>query len=296
MIVATTSLTKRFGARTAIDGISMTVGAGEAFGLLGPNGAGKTTLIRTLLGLLRPSSGSASVFGLDSRRDSVAVHARLGNLPGDFACDPRLTGLELLEFCARVRGMAGLGRAPELAERLHADLGRPIGELSRGNRQKIGLLQACFHEPELLVLDEPTSGLDPLMQEEFLVLMAEHRRRGGTLVMSSHELDEVQRACDRVGIIRRGRLAAVETVADIRGRSVHRVRAEFAAATPADGFRRLPGVSDLETSGRTMRFVVTGELDPVVAALARHSIRNLEISEPTLEDVFRTFYGAGDTR
>ena len=173
----------------------MTVEPGEVFGFLGPNGAGKTTTIRTLLDLLHPTSGAARVFGLDSRRDSVAIHARLGNLPGDFAYDPRLTRPR-----ARSRYLAALRGRPRprarratLAERFEADLDRPLGELSRGNRQKIGLIQAAFHEPELLLLDEPTTGLDPLMQEEFLAFVAEERDRGATVFLSSHELDEVER-------------------------------------------------------------------------------------------------------
>jgi ABC-2 type transport system ATP-binding protein len=268
------------------------VGAGEAFGLLGPNGAGKTTLIRTLLGLLHPTSGSARVFGLDSRRGATAIHARLGNLAGDFACDPRLTGRQLLELCAGVRGIDGLGRAEELAVRFHAALDRRTGEPSRGNRQKIGIIQACFHEPELLVLDEPTSGLDPLMQEEFLALIGEHVARGGTLLMSSHDLDEVQRSCTRVGIIRDGRLAAVEEVDALRSRSMHRVRVRFAGFVPdAAVLESLPGVEDLEASGPEVRFHVTGSIDPVVKALAHHDLADLEITEPSLEEVFVTYYG-----
>jgi ABC-2 type transport system ATP-binding protein len=294
VLIETRGLTKRYGTARGIEDISLTVRGGEAFGLLGPNGAGKTTLIRTLLGLLHPTSGTASLFGLDSRRDSVSIRARLGNLPGDFACDPRLTGRELLEFCAEVRGMSDLGCAPPLAERFEADLDRPVGDLSRGNRQKIGLIQALFHEPELLVLDEPTSGLDPLMQEEFLSLVQEHRDGGGTLLMSSHELDEVQRVCDRVAIVRDGRLAAVERVADLRGRTLHHVRVEFAEPVDGEELRRIPGVNALEVSGREVRFHVSGDLDPVVKALARHTIVDMELSEPTLEEVFLTFYGRRD--
>ena len=193
----------------------MSVEAGEVFGFLGPNGAGKTTTIRTLLDLLHPTSGSARLFGLDSRNDSLAIRARVGNLPGDFSYDPRLAGRELVSFLAEVRGVRDLDRAFQLAERFHADLNRPLGGLSRGNRQKIGLIQAFFHDPELLILDEPTGGLDPLMQEEFLELVGEERQRGTSVFLSSHELDEVQRVCDRVGIIRDGRLVAVEKVAEL---------------------------------------------------------------------------------
>ena len=216
-IIETDQLTKRYGPVRGIDEVSISVERGEVYGFLGPNGAGKTTTIRTLLDLLHPTSGRATIFGLDSHEQSREIRARLGNLPGDFACDPRLTGREFLEFCAEARGMNGLGTASLLAQRFEADLDRRIGELSRGNRQKIGLIQALFHDPELLMLDEPTTGLDPLMQEEFLAVITEYRDRGGTVFLSSHDLDEVERVCDRVAIIREGRLAAVERVTELRG-------------------------------------------------------------------------------
>src|SRR5262245_28791165 len=197
-VIETQALTKRYGAVRGIEDVTMSVTAGEVFGFLGPNGAGKTTMIRTLLDLQRPTSGAARVFGLDSRRDSRAIRARLGNLPGDFTMDAKLSGNDLLRYCAAVRGMDGLGAAPQLAQRFEANLERTAGTLSKGNRQKIGLIQALFHEPDLLVLDEPTSGLDPLMQEEFLKVLGEHRDRGGTIFLSSHDLAEVERICDRV--------------------------------------------------------------------------------------------------
>ena len=212
--IETEGLTKYYGEQRGIEDVTIAVEEGEVFGFLGPNGAGKTTTIRTLLDLLHPTRGSARVFGLDSRRDSVAIRRRLGNLPGDFGYGKRPTGREALALLARLRGTDGLGRAEQLAERFHADLDRPLGELSRGNRQKVGLILALFHSPDLLVLDEPTSGLDPLMQEEFLALLHEERRRGCAVFLSSHELDEVERVCDRVGIIRDGRVIAGR--ADVR--------------------------------------------------------------------------------
>jgi ABC-2 type transport system ATP-binding protein len=291
-VIETHELSKRYGRVRGIEGVSMAVEEGEVFGFLGPNGAGKTTTIRTLLDLLHPTSGSATIFGLDSRRDSLTIRSRLGNLPGDFAYDPRLTGGELVTFLAEVRGMRDRGRADELAERFQADLDRPLGELSRGNRQKVGLVQAAFHDPELLVLDEPSSGLDPLMQEEFLTFVAEERGRGHTVFLSSHDLDEVQRACDRIAIIRDGRLAAIENVEDVTGRSYRHVTIEF--ADPVDGgeFRRIPGVSDLVRTGSRLTFRLAGEVDPVIKAAARHTVTELELSHPTLEEVFLTYYGA----
>jgi ABC-2 type transport system ATP-binding protein len=289
-VIATDSLTKRYGAARGIDDVSMNIEPGEVFGFLGPNGAGKTTTIRTLLDLLHPTSGTARIFGLDSRRASRAIRARVGNLPGDFTCDPRLSGRELLAFCAAVRGLSGLGAASVLAQRFEADLDRPAGELSRGNRQKIGVIQALFHTPELLILDEPTTGLDPLMQEEFLAVIAEHRERGGTVFLSSHDLDEVQRACDRVAIIRTGRLVAVEHVANLRGRSYRRVAIEFATAVDPDDFAHIPGISGIRADGRTLSFRAQSDLDAVVKAAARHTVVDMEITEPTLEEIFLTFY------
>ena len=289
--IETDRLTKRYGAARGVEDISMDVRRGEVFGFLGPNGAGKTTTIRTLLDLLHPTSGTARIFGLDSRRDSVAIRARVGNLPGDFAADPRLTGRELLTFLAEIRGVAGLGRAARLAERFRADLDRRIGELSRGNRQKIGLIQALFHRPDLLILDEPTGGLDPLMQEEFLALVDEERGDGVTVFLSSHELDEVQRACDRVGIIRDGRLIAVEDVANLTGRTYRHVRIELADPVDPGEFEHLPGVSELAVSDNVVTFKADEDLDAVVKAAARHTVRDIEVAKPTLEEMFLAYYG-----
>jgi len=292
-MIETHELTKRYGSARGIEGVSMTVEPGEVFGFLGPNGAGKTTTIRTLLDLLHPTSGSATIFGLDSHRDSRAIRARTGNLPGDFAYDPRLTGHELVSFIAELRGMRSLGRAPELAERFRADMDRPLGELSRGNRQKIGIVQCAFHDPELLILDEPSSGLDPLMQEEFLGFVAEERDRGRTVFLSSHELDEVERACDRVAIIRDGRLVAVESVEEVTGRFYRHVMLEFADAFDPAEFARIPGASRLVREGRRLTFRAEGEIDPVIKAAAHHTVAELELGRPTLEEIFLTYY-AGD--
>jgi ABC-2 type transport system ATP-binding protein len=270
--------------------LTLTVEAGEVFGFLGPNGAGKTTTIRTLLGLLRPTAGSARILGLDIRRDSREIRARVGNLPGEFAYEPRMTGRELLRYAGALRGNGDLAPAQLLAERLEADLSRRLGDLSRGNRQKIGLIQALWHEPELLMLDEPTGGLDPLMQEEFLTIVAERRAQGTTVFISSHDLDEVQRACDRVGIIREGRLAAVEDVGDMRARAYRSVTARFDGTIDPSELAGLPAVDALQACGDSVHFRVHGDLDPVVKALGRHTVRDLEITQPTLEELFLTYY------
>jgi ABC-2 type transport system ATP-binding protein len=290
-VIETDHLTKRYGDARGIEDISLSVTRGEVFGFLGPNGAGKTTTIRTLLDLLHPTSGSARLFGLDSRRDSLAIRSRLGNLPGDFACDPRRTGRELVTFFAALRGLASLGRADQLAERFHADLDRPVGHLSRGNRQKIGLIQALFHAPELLILDEPTGGLDPLMQEEFHKVVAEERERGATVLLSSHDLDEVERLCDRVAIIRDGRLVAIEHVAELTRRRFRHVTVELAEPVDGGELGGLPGVRDLQTDGCRARFgVESGELDAVIKTLARHEVVDLELAHPSLEEIFLAYY------
>jgi ABC-2 type transport system ATP-binding protein len=291
--IETEGLTKRYGRHRGIEDVSFEVRPGEVFGFLGPNGAGKTTTIRTLLDLIHPTSGSARIFGLDSRRESVAIRARIGNLPGDFGFGRETPGGEAVRLLSRLRGVDGSARATELAERFRADLDRPLGQLSRGNRQKIGLILATFHRPELLILDEPTSGLDPLMQEEFLTLVAEERERGAAVFLSSHELDEVQRVCDRVGIVRGGRLIAVERIADLLGKARRRFTVELREPSRLEQLRSLPGVAELEIDGSRVTFTAAGDLDAVVRELAGHHVVDLEATHPSLEEVFLGYYDEG---
>jgi beta-exotoxin I transport system ATP-binding protein len=288
--IETAALTKRYGAARGIEELSMTVAQGEVFGFLGPNGAGKTTTIRTLLDLIHPTSGSARLLGLDSRRDALEIRARVGNLPGDFAPEPAMTGRRLLTLFARLRGMPGLGDAERLAQRFHADLDRPLEHLSKGNRQKVGLIQAMFHRPQLLVLDEPTGGLDPLMREAFVDEVREQRSRGATVFLSSHNLAEVERVCDRVGIIREGRLIDVDAVEALTGRAYRRLAVTFGAPVNLAPFHRLAGVADLQGDGPVLTFSFTGELDPVLKLLASHHVVDLELERPSLEEMFLTFY------
>ena len=290
-VIETRDLTKVYGPVRGIEGVSLTVEQGEVFGFLGPNGAGKTTTIRTLLDLQRPTSGSATIFGLDTRRDSVAIRARIGNLSADFDFDPRWTGRELVGYTAALRGLPDQSGAEELAQRFEADLSRPLGDLSHGNRQKIGLINAFFHEPELLILDEPTSGFDPLMQEEFLALLREQHDAGRTIFLSSHDLDEVQRVCDRVGIIREGRLISVERVADLIEQSYRRVRVEFAQSVDPQEFAAIDGVESVELDGRVLTFTVVGALDSVVKHAAGDEVVDLEVGHPSLEEIFIAMYG-----
>jgi ABC-2 type transport system ATP-binding protein len=289
-VIATDRLTKFYGSQRGIEEVTMAVDEGEVFGFLGPNGAGKTTTIRTLLDLLHPTRGSARIFGLDSRRDSVAIRARIGNLPGDFGYGKLTTGRQAVSLLARLRGMGDLGRTESLATRFRADLERPLGQLSRGNRQKIGLILAFFHEPDLLILDEPTSGLDPLMQEEFLALVREERERGCAVFISSHELDEVERVCDRVGIIRGGKLIAVERLEDLLARTPRRASVQFAQPIDPAELRACRGVSDLEVDGEQVIFKFVGDPDPVIKLIARHTVSDLEFARPALEEVFLAYY------
>ncbi|MEI6662798.1 MAG: ABC transporter ATP-binding protein [Actinomycetes bacterium] len=295
-VIEAEQLTKSYGKSRGIEDLTLSVRKGEIFGFLGPNGAGKTTTIRTLLDLLHPTSGSATIFGLDSRRDSIAIRARTGNLPGDFAFEDRVTGHQLLRLFANLRGMSDLGSAADLADRFKADLSKPLRELSRGNRQKIGLIQALFHEPDLLILDEPTGGLDPLMQEEFLTVVAEHRDRGATVFLSSHDLAEVERICDRVGIIRAGRLAAVESVSEMREHAYRDVVVRFAEPVSLADFEALPEIEQIVVSDDTLSFRSLGGLDAAIKAIASHSVIDIEIKRPTLEELFLTYYDGSEDR
>ncbi|ABG03069.1 ABC transporter related [Rubrobacter xylanophilus DSM 9941] len=300
-VIETSGLAKSYGKSRGIRGVDLTVREGEVFGFLGPNGAGKTTTIRLLMGFLRPSGGSARVFGFDVWRQSVEVRSRVGNLPGEFALEDRLTGEELLRFFARLRGVGDLSHARELAERLGAELGRPMRRLSRGNKQKIGLIQAMFHRPPLLILDEPTGGLDPLVQEEFLGMVREVKEEGRTVFFSSHNLAEVERVCDRVGIIREGELVAVEPTDALIDKSFRHVRVAFGEEPPEKELRRLaglPGVENFRSEGPgRVSFTVYGGFDAVIKQLARHTVAGVDFERPSLEEVFLAYYGGkGDGR
>jgi ABC-2 type transport system ATP-binding protein len=294
-VIRAEGLTKLFGSARGVLDLDLAVHAGEVFGFLGPNGAGKSTTIRLLLDLIRPTRGRVELFGLDSRRDSVAIRRRLGFLPGDLRLYERMTGRELLAYFAGLRGLRGLGAGEELAARLDLELDRPIAALSKGNRQKVGLVQAFMHGPELLVLDEPTTGLDPLVQQRFHELVREATAAGSAVFLSSHVLPEVQHVADRVALIREGRLVLVDTVEALRERASMRVEVTFAEPPPADAFAGLPGVREVERRNATVRFSVEGEADPLVKALARYHVRAVESTEADLEDIFLTLYGAGES-
>lgn len=292
--IETEGLTKFYGRSRGIWFVDLMVNEGEVFGFLGPNGAGKTTTIRTLLNFLRPTDGQAWIFGMDTRRESVAVRERVGNLPGEFALEDRMTGEKLLRFFARLRGVKDLGYAYELAERLGAELHRPMRRLSRGNKQKIGLIQAMFHKPLLLILDEPTGGLDPLVHEEFLKIIAETKAEGRTVFFSSHVLSEVERVSDRVGIIRDGRLVAVETTETLVNKAFRHVRLTFAEPVDWRPYAALPGVADLETNRTSASFTLHGNLDDVIKLAARNRLVALNYERPSLEEIFLAYYDEGE--
>ncbi|HZO96631.1 MAG TPA: ABC transporter ATP-binding protein [Gaiellaceae bacterium] len=288
-------LTKLYGAERGVLELDFAVAAGEVFGFLGPNGAGKTTTIRLLLDLIRPTRGRVEVFGRDPRRD-VTVRRRIGYLPGDLRLYERLTARELCAYFARLRGLRGPGRAEALAARLELPFDRPIASLSKGNRQKAGLVQAFMHEPDLLVLDEPTAGLDPLVQQTFYELVAEARRAGATVFLSSHVLPEVQHVADRVALIREGRLVLTAAVDELRARAFSRVEVTFAAAPPAAAFARVAGARELERHGQTVLFALQGEADPLIKALARFRVVALDSHEADLEDIFLDLYRGAEAR
>jgi ABC-2 type transport system ATP-binding protein len=264
---------------------------GEIFGFIGPNGAGKTTTIRLLLDLLHPTSGRASILGLDAHRDSVAARGSIGYLPGEFGLDVRMTGRQLLRYFGRLRGMDDLGAAPQMADRLELDLDVPMGRLSRGNRQKIGIVQALFHRPQLLILDEPTTGLDPLVQGAFLHTLREARDEGRTVFLSSHILNEIERVCDRVAIVRAARLAALETTDSLLEKRRKRVTLVFDAPVDASLFAGLPGVSDVLVQGTMVSLRLRDGIDAVVKVAAQHTLVDLSVEHPTLDEVFMGYYG-----
>jgi ABC-2 type transport system ATP-binding protein len=290
-VVVAERLTKSYGRSRGIVDLSFHVSPAEVFGFLGPNGAGKTTTIRTMLDFIRPTSGQLSIFGLDPRRQEASVHRRIGYLPGELSLYERLTGEELLRTFLSFRGMNDLSHARELADRLGLDLMRRIRTLSHGNKQKIGLVQAFMHRPDLLILDEPTQGLDPLVQQEFYGLVEESRERGATVFLSSHVMPEVERVCDRVAIIREGLLVTVADIGELKARARRRVELHFEGKADASAFAGLPGVQDVEAHGESLSFSIAGPIDAVVKTAARFTVVSMTAHDPSLEDVFLEFYG-----
>jgi ABC-2 type transport system ATP-binding protein len=291
--IVTDSLTKDFGPVRAVDALDLEVREGEVFGFLGPNGAGKTTTIRLLLDFLRPTGGEARVLG--GRGGDPEVRRRIGYLPADLHLDPRYTGEDVFAFFGALRGSVDRGRLDQLVDRFGLDAARPLGELSTGNRRKVGIVQAFMARPDLLVLDEPTSGLDPLLQHEFLTLVAETVAEGATVFLSSHVLPEVERVASRVAILRGGRLVTVAGVHELRARARQRVELQLAPGDAADGeavarFRGVPGVVEAASRGDTVEVTFEGSVDPVLKAAATLSVERITTREADLDEVFLDFY------
>ena len=284
-------LTKSYGAHRGITELDLDVAEGEIFGFLGPNGAGKTTTMRVLLDLIRPTSGRALVFGIETTADPVAIHRRVGYLPGEFDLYDRLTGAQTITYFGNLRGGVDRTYVDSLIQRLDLDPSRKFKEYSKGNKQKVGLIVALQHRPDLLILDEPTVGLDPLVQQTFFELVREARADGRTIFLSSHIIDEVDRTCDRVAIIREGRLVQVDRIEAIRRLAFHHVELSFGTPVPTALFSELPGVHDVELHENTIRMRVIGPIGAVIAAAAPHGLVDVVSREPNLEDVFLAQYG-----
>ncbi|HEV7189245.1 MAG TPA: ABC transporter ATP-binding protein [Blastococcus sp.] len=297
-VVVVEELTRRFGAARGVTGVDLSIEAGEVFGFLGPNGAGKSTTMRLLLGLYRPTSGRMRVFGLDPMRESVAIHRRVGYLPGELALFSRLTGRQHLDRFAGARGLTDTAYRDELVDRFGVELDRPVRTLSKGNRQKIGLVLAFMHRPELLVLDEPTSGLDPLLQDEFVRLVRETVAEGRTVFLSSHELDEVERLVDRLAIIKDGRIVVTDTVEGLRRAAPRTVEFRFDRRVDPEAFAVLDDVRVLHCDDGRVVLAVRGPVGPLLRVAAALDPVDVTARPADLDELFLTFYrdAPGGTR
>ncbi len=284
------NLTKSYGQVAALRGVDLEVGRGEIFGFLGPNGAGKTTTIRCLLDLIRPDGGEMRVLGLDPRADALAVRARVGYLPGELSIEPNLTAERALRYFADLRGGVDWAFVRELAGRLQLDLRAAVKNMSKGNKQKVGVVGALMARPELLLLDEPTSGLDPLMQQEVYRLLREAQAGGATVFFSSHIISEVEAIAERVAIIRDGRIAETLAPHDLLRRSVRRVRVRLRQPLPEGALVGVLNTTDIQRDGTNLLVQVEGEMDALIKALAGYAVIDLETERPTLEEVFLTHY------
>src|SRR5579859_5986637 len=291
-IIQTNQLTKSYGRSRGIIDLTFAIAEGEVFGFLGPNGAGKTTTMRVLMGLLRANSGSAMIGGLDCWKESTAVKKLVGYLPGEFAFDPGLRGAQIIEYLGHLRGGVDQAYVRQLVERLGLDPSKRFREYSHGNKQKVGLVQAFMHKPRLLILDEPTSGLDPLNQQEFYRMVAEVRAEGRTVFLSSHILPEVEHTCDRVAIIREGRLVKIDHVSALKDIHQHDVEISFAGTASVDWFNGVAGITSVSPTAdeRTLQLHVQGTLTEVMKVAVAHNATNFASHEPTLEEIFLHFY------
>ncbi len=289
-VIRLEGLTKYYGKVRGVVDLDLEVRPGEIFGYLGPNGAGKTTTIRLLLDLIRPTRGRAEVLGLDPFVDGPAVRRQIGYLPGELALWNQMTGRQLLSYLSHEWEMESLAPAEEIAERLDLDLDRRVKDLSRGNKQKVGLVQALMHSPRLLMLDEPTSGLDPLVQREFYRLARQAKEEGRTVFLSSHVLSEVERIADRIGIIREGRLVVVESLSSLKEKALRRIEIRFSGPVPPESFASLPNVADVVVEDGLLSCTVSGSVDALIKAAARFDVEHVVTHEADLEELFIRYY------
>ena len=289
--IHTAGLTKHYGDIKALVDLDLDIHPGEVFGFLGPNGAGKTTMIRTILDEIRPTAGTAQILGMDTHARSVEIRNHIGYVPGDLALYPNLTGKDTLTYFANLRGGVDWSFVDSLADRLDADLSKKVGDLSSGNRQKVGLIQAFMNKPEVLIMDEPSSGLDPLVQREFQSMMREVASDGRTVFLSSHTLSEVQRVADRVGIIRHGHLIAVEGVAELRSKAIRTINLFFDGPVDAEVFGPLPGVRDVSVDNHHVTLSFDGQMETLLKVVSeRYGLLDITTQEADLEEIFLTYY------
>src|SRR5579864_1788396 len=288
-VIVIDNLHKSYGKVQAVKGISMRVERGEIFGFLGPNGAGKTTTIRCMLDVIRPTSGTLRVLGLDAQRDKMELHKRIGYLPGDVRLPGQMTGKQVIDYFSRLQGRQPI-LLNDLVERFDVELKRPIKGYSKGMRQKIGVVLAFMCDPQVLILDEPTSGLDPLLQRAFNDLLLEEQARGKTIFMSSHIMSDVERVCQRVAVIRQGEIVTLEEVETLREKAGQRVTVEFGDPVSEQELAQIAGVSNVTHNSRAYHLNVSGSMDALIKAFSRHEVIRLQVEEAPLEEVFLKFY------
>ncbi|GEM45097.1 ABC transporter ATP-binding protein [Deinococcus cellulosilyticus] len=289
-VIQVEHLEKKYGRFRGIEDLVFEVRPGEVYGFLGPNGSGKTTTIRTLLGMLKPTAGRASILGLDIQRDSVRIRQKVGYLPGELNLYPEMTALEVLRYFADLRGMKLGKEVHDTIEKLKLDPRKRIRDLSKGNKQKIGIIQAFMHHPEVLILDEPTSGLDPLMQYEFDQLILEAKKQGKSVLLSSHVLGEVDKTADRVGILKEGRLIVQSTMQELKCHATQQIEVEFVTAPSQEALVNIPGITDTQVQGNRAIFTVSGKMDSFIKTLSRFEILSLRSLSADLESLFMDYY------
>ena len=292
-VVETQGLSKDYGSGRGLFDLNLTITRESVFGYLGPNGAGKTTTIKLLMAMIRPTRGTARIFGLDCQKDAVAIKRKVGYLPAELPQFGGLRGSEVVAYLAGLRGGVDRGRVKSLAERLDVDLGRRFREYSSGNKKKLGIVLAFMHAPELLILDEPTGGLDPLIQQEFYRLLGETRANGATVFLSSHVLSEVEHVCDRVGILRLGRLIRVAELEELRDIHFHKVEMVFESTPPLEKLGKVHGLEQLVRQGNRVSFTLHGDFEGLFKALTGSKVINFSSHEPSLEEVFLAYYREG---